>query len=216
METRLLPAVIAIITLAGLLYAHKTKNRRLEWLFKPFTSLLFIVTALLSGLDDRYTWLILVGLICGFAGDVLLIPDSVQTFIAGLVIFLFGHVLYIVAFNDVIAFTKLNPLWMLLLAGIAIGVFFMLRPHLGDMQLPVIAYMIVISLMVIAALAVYFESDESRSFRLLVAFGAICFYGSDLGVAIDRFLKPPFKQAYWSLPLYYAGQFMIALSIAEY
>jgi len=207
--------IVAVFTLAGLLLAKYRGDKRLEWIFKPATSALFILTALVAGIDGTYSTLILIGLVGGFWGDVLLIPDSRQTFLVGLVVFLLGHVLYVGAFNHVVGLAALHPLGIILLVGVGSGVFFLLRPYLGTMQVPVLLYVGVITLMLIAALAVYFESDTPQHFRRLVAFGAVCFYLSDLGVALDRFVKPPFQQAYWSLPLYYAGQFMLALSVGE-
>ena len=83
------------------------------------------------------------------------------------------------------------------------------------MRRPVLAYFVVITLMMCLAVAVYFDSGVPQTFRRLVMLGALCFYASDLAVALDRFVNPRFKQAYWGLPLYYAGQFLLAFSVAE-
>lgn len=207
--------IVGIFTLVGLLFAKYRHDKRLEWIFKPLTSLLFILTALAAGIEGTYATLVLIGLVCGFLGDVLLIPDSRKAFLAGLVVFLLGHVLYVMAFADLTAPTSLNPMIILALFVAGGGVFGVLRPHLGTMQIPVLAYIGIITTMVVVALAVYFETDTPQDFRRLVALGAILFYLSDLGVAIDRFMKPPFLQAYWSLPFYYAAQFMLALSVGK-
>lgn len=205
--------VIALFTLIGLLYSEYTHNTRLKWVFKPATSALFLMTALSRSPDSTYDWLIFAGLIGGFLGDVFLIIEDERWFLAGLVVFLLGHILYVVAFNSLVTFIHLSLLLLILIGMVSAGFFLWLRPKLGEMQAPVFAYVLVITLMVWSAWAVYFETSEPENFRWLVAVGATCFYASDMAVAIDRFVQPAFNNAYWGLPLYYAGQFLLALSI---
>jgi uncharacterized membrane protein YhhN len=104
--------------------------------------------------------------------------------------------------------------------GSAIGltisglVFFYLRPHLGSMLVPVIAYIIIITAMVIGAFTVLGDTALHSMGRFMVIFGAASFYISDLFVARDRFLKTEFANRLLGLPLYYAGQFLLAFSVA--
>lgn len=48
-----------------------------------------------------------------------------------------------------------------------------------------------------------------------IAAGALAFYLSDLSVARDRFVQPAFVNGLWGLPLYFAGQMLLARSVAE-
>lgn len=43
--------------------------------------------------------------------------------------------------------------------------------------------------------------------------GALLFYLSDIFVARDRFLKTSFLNRLVGLPIYYAGQFLLAFSV---
>jgi uncharacterized membrane protein YhhN len=43
--------------------------------------------------------------------------------------------------------------------------------------------------------------------------GAVAFYFSDVFVARDRFMKKEFLNRLVGLPMYYAGQFLIAFSV---
>jgi uncharacterized membrane protein YhhN len=212
--------LLGALSLCGLLYAEWQGSLPLRWIFKPLTSLLFVLTGIWmafgsgGGNAQGYTPWILFGLILGALGDVLLIPkDRKVWFLAGVAAFFLGHITY------VIAFTHLNsPLDLdipLIAAVVIVGMmmFFGLRPYLGDMLPVVAAYIIVISLMVIAALAVALEIDTPEDFRALLGAGALCFYLSDIAVALDRFVKPKHSNAFWGLPLYYAGQFMLALTL---
>ena len=78
------------------------------------------------------------------------------------------------------------------------------------MRGPVMAYMAVISCMVIAAASTF---AHAVAWPLLV--GALMFYGSDLSVARDRFVRPGFANSIWGLPLYYGGQILLAWSVGQ-
>jgi len=93
------------------------------------------------------------------------------------------------------------------------AVFFWLRLHLGAMLIPVAAYIIVISVMVIGAGTVLGDTGVDSTGRLAVLIGAVCFYVSDLFVARDRFLESQFVNRLIGLPLYYGGQFVLAFSV---
>lgn len=209
--------IIGFFTLLGLLYAKYRQNTRLEWLFKPATSILFVLTGLTTGGESNtYTTLIIAGLILGLVGDVLLIYKSPTAFMAGLGVFLLGHLVYVGAFQHLVSFADSPLLWVIILGAIVVGLFFALRHYLGTMQGPVVAYMGVISLMVLGAINVYQQEALPKDFRQAVLVGAICFYLSDLAVALDQFVKPHYQQAYWGLPLYYIGQFLLALSVGMF
>jgi uncharacterized membrane protein YhhN len=206
--------IVALVTLAGLLYGEKTENRRLVYVFKPLTSLLFILTALGGGVGGVYGLWLLAGLVLCLAGDVALIPKSRRWFMVGLVAFLLGHVCYIVAFNSLVLFTSLNLVVAGLIVVVSSFVAFRFWPHLGRMQIPVAAYIVAISLMVWSAWAVFFNAPVPSLAKWLIALGATCFYFSDVSVALNTFVKSSFTNRAWGLPLYYLGQFLLAFSVA--
>lgn len=206
---------IAVVTLAGLLYAEKTGKRQLVYIFKPLTSLMFILTALSGGIAGTYSLRLFIGLVLCMIGDIALIPKSRTWFLVGLVSFLLGHVAYIFAFNSLVFFTSLNLLVAVLIVLISAGVLAWLWPHLGSMRVPVVAYVIVISLMVWSAWAVFFNAQVLLLARWRIALGATCFYFSDVSVARDNFVKKSFTNRAWGLPLYYLGQFLLAFSASN-
>lgn len=160
-----------------------------------------------------YFYLLLIGLIFCLGGDVFLALPQEKMFLCGLVSFLLGHVFYVIAFFSV---TELNLLtWTalgicLVLSG---GIYFWLRPHLGSMNLPVLFYVIVITVMVVGACTVLGDNRLALSGRMFVFWGAVSFYFSDVFVARDRFLKSEFLNRFIGLPLYYFGQFLLAFSV---
>ncbi|MBN1286050.1 MAG: lysoplasmalogenase [Anaerolineae bacterium] len=209
---------IGVFTLGALLYfGERTGAARPKWILKPLTSALFLLTALAGGPDGTYDWVLFAGLVLCFFGDVFLIAPEPRWFLAGLVTFLLGHVAYIVAFNGLVLVTTLNVVVIALIVLVSVGLFLYFRPHLGTMLAPVVAYIVVITIMLLSAWAVFFGGAEAGlpdTFRYLVAFGATAFYLSDITVARDRFMPDVgFLNRAIGLPLYYVGQFLLALSV---
>ncbi|MDH4055465.1 MAG: lysoplasmalogenase [Gammaproteobacteria bacterium] len=172
----------------------------------------FLGVAVLAGaLRSTYGRILFAGLACSFAGDLLLIGDSQQFFLAGLSAFLLAHLGYIAAFIA----RGVNVRWMAFAAlpiiGIVVAVMRWLAPHTPpDLTVPVYLYTTVISGMVIAA----FGTRGARAPVLILA-GALMFFLSDLSVASQRLVQMEFPTYVWGLPLYYAGQLCLALSVSQ-
>ena len=202
----------AVVLLCGLLLAEKKENLKGILLTKPLLSALFIATALLQPHSaDPYFYLILAGLVLCFAGDICLIFFfNRKVFTAGLAFFLTGHILYVLAFFITAGFTTGAWISLAVMSVISFFVFTRLRPHLGSMVGPVIAYITIISVMVVAA----FPGSPSRlqpSGPTLVIAGSILFYVSDLLWHDTDSYKN--RQPLCGLPMYYAAQFMLAFSV---
>jgi uncharacterized membrane protein YhhN len=206
--------VLAIILLAGLLVFEKNGNQKGKLPTKTILSGLFIFTALVQVHPiPGYYYVLLLGLIFCLGGDVFLALPQDRAFLMGLVSFLLGHVFYVICFfyvADISQWTWIGSLVGLLVSGL---VFLWLRPHLGSMLIPVIAYVVVITAMVIGAWTVLGDTQLNFAGRLLVFTGAVSFYLSDLFVARDRFLKSEFSNRLIGLPMYYCGQFLLAFSV---
>jgi uncharacterized membrane protein YhhN len=146
----------------------------------------------------------------GWIGDVALMGSARSWFLTGLVAFLVGHLLYVVAF--LVAGLSMSP--TVFAAGAALVaawvVFRWLRPSLpSEMVNPVVAYVVIISAMVATAVGA-----TAAGATPLILLGALAFYISDLAVARDRFVAPGFANRIWGLPLYYLGQMLLAWSVA--
>jgi uncharacterized membrane protein YhhN len=210
----ILIVVLATILLIVLLYFENKQyiNGRLPT--KTLLSSLFILTALLQPHPMlRYYHLMLAGLIFCLAGDILLALPQDKMFLWGLIAFLLGHVLYICAFFNI---TRTGPwTWMgtLIILIVSSVIYFWLRPHLKAMKIPVLCYCMVITVMLVGAWSVFADSSLNWRGRMMVLSGALFFYISDIFVARNRFLKQEFFNRLIGLPLYYAGQFLLAFSI---
>lgn len=203
----LIAALLAIAVMA-LLRAESTASRRGIWLAKPVASTLFVVAAGAAGaFGSTYGQFILAGLVLSWLGDVFLIPKRQGFFVAGLGSFLLAHVAYSGAFLllPMAAFPlALASVGMVVVATIILR---WLWPQLSpDLRPAVLAYLLVISLMVVLAIGTTATSG------LQLAAGAVMFAASDIFVARDRFVRSSVTNRLLGLPLYYAAQMILAWS----
>ncbi len=180
---------------------------------KACASLCFVLLGVLEleGTPTLFDKLLLVGLVCAALGDVLLAASSERAFRAGVAAFGLGHVAYVVAARDALGAAALpNAVWFVLLPSTA--AYLWLYRHLGAMRVPIAVYIGVITVMVMYAVALYVARSTAALPFLL---GALLFYASDLSVARDRFVRSALINRLWGLPAYYAGQLLLASSIAS-
>ncbi len=202
------------LLLLGLLFAEKKDSLKGKLLTKPLASLGFILLAVVQPHTvPEYSYWLLAGLILCLGGDVFLALPQKPMFLVGLISFLLGHVLYVGGFLSLVPIGAWVQISTLVVLAISAAVFIWLKPHLGSMLGPVIVYIGVISLMLIGAMAVFNSAVVADRGRQLILSGAILFYLSDLFVARNRFVKKEYVNRLIGLPLYYAGQYLLALSV---
>jgi uncharacterized membrane protein YhhN len=142
-------------------------------------------------------------------GDVLLL--SRRAFDAGLVAFLLGHVLFIGGFRHEVPLAAWSSAALIPVALATAGAVLWLWPHLGRRRPAVTAYIVVISTMVWGGISAWW----SHALPWTAAAGVSLFWVSDLAVARHRFVLPSFANRAVGLPLYYAGQCLIAFTIGS-
>lgn len=206
--------LVAFVLLCVVLYFEKTESRSGLVPSKGCLSLLFILAALVQKEPlSPYFGFVFTGLVFCLGGDVFLALPQKKAFMLGLVSFLVGHVFYVLGFFSVAGFSGWTWVSLLVMAMISGLVYRWLRSHLGKMKGPVIGYMVVITVMVCAASSLLGTDGFSLSGRVTAFSGAVAFYFSDVFVARDRFMKKEFLNRLVGLPMYYAGQFLIAFSL---
>lgn len=180
--------------------------------FKIIASSAFVMIALqLGATTSTYGRLILAALALSWVGDVLLLSRKSRIFLFGIASFLLSHIAFSIAFAT-------RPLS---LAGLIVGFIAMvcigtivlrwLWRHLQNFyRVAVTAYVVAIFAMCTFAIAL-----SAASGNWMLATGALAFAASDISVARDRFVSPGFVNRAWGLPLYYAAQITLALSVGS-
>jgi uncharacterized membrane protein YhhN len=168
----------------------------------------FLAVAVAVGAAETgFGRLVIAALTLSWLGDLFLSYTGRAPFLAGLGAFLLAHVAYVVAFVER-GVSEPHPLEPAAIGILAVLVGRWLLPFVAaPMRGPVIAYIVAISAMVIFAGATA-QFDADSRLRL----GAVAFFVSDLTVARDRFVAPGFANRAVGLPLYYAGQLLLAWS----
>ena len=188
--------------IAGFLYGYETGNLWIQTISKPIPVIVLIVSVRQK---NSYNTLITIGLILSLIGDILL-AKMVDSFLFGLVSFLAAHVVYIFAFlkkSKRLALSESIPFY-------AYGalLFFFLQAHLGDMRIPVLVYIIVITTMLWRS----FVQRKSGRLAKYAFYGALFFTLSDTMIAIYRFYENFAFDREATILTYWAAQYLIFLS----
>jgi len=209
--------ISAVLLLPVLLYFEYKEDRRGLLPAKTALSALFVVTAMLQPHPiPPYYHFLLIGLLLCLIGDVFLALPQDAMLRPGLVSFLIGHIFYIIAFFTTVSVSAWTWWGTLMVLIVSAWVYRWLKPHLGRMNAPVLAYIVIITVMVSGAWSILGASVLPWSGRVMVFSGAACFYASDIFVARDRFVKKAPANRLIGLPLYYAGQFLLAFSVGQW
>ena len=217
--------VVCALACVVLVVGEYRQDDRLRHLAKPLASLAFIAVGAVAafgaghGPVADFQLAVLAGLVLGAIGDLALL--SPRGFLAGLGAFLLGHLAYAVAVGQDLplhAWPATAGPYALAPIAVGLGALAWLWPRLGTMRVPVILYVAVIVTMVIAAIALVRTTVRDVHGidchqRELFALGAVLFFASDLAVARDKFIAKAFVNRAWGLPVYYAGQLLIAWSL---
>ena len=217
----ILATLLCLSSTAALLVAERAAaagrdTRRARRNAKLLASAGFVVAAL-AGAGSRYGRWIAGALAFGALGDAALLGRKRRAFVAGMALFALDHLGVMRAAALVVGPADWPLAWGLVPIAVGGAVVARLWSVLGMLRIPVAAYAALIAVTVTAACAPLLAGAPPwfgpRRAALLAA-GAVCFFASDLAVARQRFAHESFWNKAWGLPLYYAGQLLIAWSAA--
>ena len=204
-------SLLVIASCIASIHAEMRGRRSADYVFKPLTMLFVLALAVQPSVSTSgfYAWMIVAGLFFSLVGDVLLMLPS-DRFAAGLASFFVAHLLYIAAFAADAGFGS-APLALLPFVLGSAALFPLLWPNLGRLKIPVLLYMLVISVMAWQAVARSLAVGQLGA--LLACIGAVLFVVSDAALALDRFHRPIPAAPLLKRSTYFGGQWLIALSI---
>jgi len=208
------------VTVLLLIRAEILDKKPQIYFLKPLSTFLIISAAAVSFLEPTrnliYSIGILSGLIFSLGGDIaLMFQEHKKSFMIGLALFLVGHIIYTAVFFKLGRFSTWDFLFVILLLAFSLWVYKLIQANLGSMKIPVIGYIAVISLMVSRALSTLLSPEFNQQQALMIVFGALLFYISDLILAANRFWRP-WKYNRVNLIFYFSGQFLIALAASYF
>ncbi len=216
---QLIPIPFLALTVSLLVRAEFKGNRLQVYAFKPLSTVLVILVALLSFLapnaQPSFTLWVTLGLGLSLGGDVALMFKSNRAFLIGLLLFLLAHVVYSIAFTIPSGFHTADLITGAALLALGVGAYLYLLPGLGKIKGPVIFYILAICFMVNRAVSTFFGDTFTTTQAWLMTLGATLFWLSDLVLAVNRF-RHPFPANRYGLFLYYGGQLLIALSTSYF
>jgi uncharacterized membrane protein YhhN len=159
---------------------------------------------------------VIIALVFGWLGDIFLLKISdIRFFRLGLASFLVGHICYI---PSMLHFSgRLNFFALLLSLTIALPLGILLRALIHpnrEMNIPVIAYEMVIILMTASALQLFLA--RGTPFGILVFAGSLCFLVSDSILAYFTFRKRKPIGDFLVMSTYITAQLCIALGLAGF
>lgn len=208
-----------LIIISGDLAGRLLKYGILDYIFKPLLLLwlmLFFITSTKTVKISWKKWLVF-ALFFSWLGDIILMFADFQTifFILGLLSFLTAHIFYAITFHYTTknspekSILRKNPLLIFPFLLIAFGFYWIVKDSLGDLQIPVIIYVIVIMTMLLFALNRY-QKVQKRSF-IWVFLGGICFMISDFILGINKFVfeSKLYLAGVWIMTTYILAQWLI-------
>ena len=195
-----------------------------DWKIANFVTKPAIILALMgwffstSGLSFPALWFG-IGLIFALAGDTLLMIKG-KGFLFGMAAFMVTLIAYTLGFNQ--DFPKMTAaviatamtvfsLWILVFTTLRKGALH--NPDYRKMEIPLIAYNLLIVAMVISALLTHFRAGWPSVSAGLVSIGAVLFLFSDALLAFDRFIQPLPIARLWKRVTYQLGQLAIIAGV---
>jgi uncharacterized membrane protein YhhN len=167
----------------------------------PALSLAALVLLHVSGTQGK---LLFLALLFSAAGDAALGLNDVyggMYFVIGLGLFLVAQLLYVGAFAMGFELNRSRTAIAAIVVAYSLILAWLLRPGLGEMALPVFAYIVVITTMAVLAVL---RADGTH-----LAIGALVFMLSDSLIAINRFLTPVPAARFLIIVTYFFAQYMI-------
>ena len=200
---------LTLVVAAGDWHAVFHGSKALEYVCKPLTMVVLFAATLALDVDDPTvrTWFLVAIALC-LIGDVfLMLPQDL--FVPGLASFLLGHIAYVVGMHvdGVDGGRFAIGIALVLVAMAVLGTRIVRGVRTGpepDLAGPVIAYMLVISLMVASAVG---------TGHVAAIAGAVSFYASDALIAWNRFLRETTHGRLVIIVTYHLAQIGLVLSL---
>ena len=187
-------------------------------ILKGLASACFVILGFLLSDGSRMAGLITTGLLLGCIADVLLnlrmvFPKKGQLiFLVGIVVFLSGHIFYLIAILQGAAYW-----WICVIAGVILTALLMVwifRQITAKMAFKIFGVFYIGAVVLLNCVAVGNLIASPSAFTAVFAAGSLLFLISDIVLILNTFGKETRQSLrITNITLYYAGQLLIALSL---
>ncbi|GAB4221474.1 MAG: lysoplasmalogenase [Spirochaetota bacterium] len=207
-----LVAIFFIIFIIREIVAFK-KILKLKYIFTPLITYIVIIIALYLSYVRGFTVyniFIIAGLVFALIADTFLMIEEVSFFIHGLFFFLLTHLCYVYALSINYHFGTIDVIIILVILAIFFLYYLVIHKAKGTVYVPVILYMLVLSLVLMLAVGTCIKNEYPRG--AIVTIAAILFAISDGVLAFNQFVHriPHSTVVTWSL--YAPAQLLFAVS----
>lgn len=214
-------AVLSLIIAAVFIYLEHEKKYVPAVVCKGLASLCFVILGILGWKlagGSHFGRLVVIGLVLGCIADVLLNLRFVfekigqPVFLVGILVFLAGHVMYIIALAP-----RCAPLWICIALGVVLT-FFILKWIFSKITakpaFKIFGVFYIGAIVIMNCLAIGTLITEPSAAAWMFVFGALLFLVSDVVLILNTFgSESKFSLRITNLSLYYIGQILIALSL---
>ena len=186
--------------------------------WKGLASLCFVLIGVLNSPGGNVATLLVFGLILGFIADILLNLRFIfkkrgqLAFLIGILVFLAGHIVYLIAILEMSTNWKICIAAGLALAGLLI--LWLFKNITAKLPFMIFGIIYIGAIMLMNAVAVGNLVAKPSAFTAIFALGAFLFLVSDIVLIINTFGKK-FRESFrvLNIVLYYAGQILIGVSL---
>ncbi|MDO4501319.1 MAG: lysoplasmalogenase [Erysipelotrichaceae bacterium] len=222
MDSRIiLIAVTGIILQAAFIMVEHKEKYVLADILKGLASLMFVIIGLIGYKQfttDSFGLKIVIGLLFGLIGDILLNLRFVfekigqKIFLVGILAFLIGHILYLLALIPIAVNLLLCVAIGALLAGLLLAYIFKTMEVKKAFKIFGVFYLGAVIIMTVIAIGIALSTGIRHD--VIYAIGAILFTASDIVLIFNTFSgTTKFSLRITNLSLYYIGQLLIAFSL---
>ena len=210
-----LSLIMFILVTSVHLFASLKNDKPLRNKTKPFILLSLMGFYCFSVSKIRIV--VVLALIFSWIGDLLLIPPGNKWFTAGGISFMISHFFFALSYVKDIAFSKINPLIMIVLGliffTIVMVTFKDLKPYLPKaLFYPMYLYLLINGTMNCFAIFRHLSCKEPAT--LITLIGAILFFISDTALFFVRFKKSSRLKTHFLVMLTYSlGEFLIIMGL---
>ena len=203
------------------MFQEKIKNYIAAVMLKGIASAFFVALGVLGSRlcsDASFAKHVVIGLLLGCIADVLLNLRFVFEkkgkiiFLVGILVFLSGHILYLIALIP-----KCSHLWLCIGIGAvltAVTMVLIFRVITAQTAFKIFGVFYIGAIMIMTCVAIGILIEKPGASSAVFALGAVSFLISDIVLILNTFGKESkFSLRVVNLSLYYVGQLLIALTL---